>query len=84
MTIHDYGQLHVLYARIRQLSYPLAPMSKNAVLGSEIDRRKTMKNIKFCLKWVEIGRGEPGISTSGSKNDAEFDFDGPGRQKQVK
>ena len=50
-------------------------------MGSEIDRKNTMKNITFCLKWVEIGRGELGINASGSKNDAEFDFDGPGAQK---
>ena len=50
-------------------------------MGSEINHEKTIKNIKFCLKWVEIGRGELGISASGSKNYAEFDFDGPGAQK---
>jgi hypothetical protein len=50
-------------------------------MGSEISRENMMKNIKCCLKWVDIGRGESGISASGSKNDAEFDFDGPGAQK---
>jgi hypothetical protein len=44
-------------------------------MGSEISRENMMKNIKCCLKWVDIGRGESGISASGSKNDAEFDFD---------
>ena len=50
-------------------------------MGSEICREKPMKNFKCCLKWVEIGRGEPGINAYGSKNYAEFDFDGPGAQK---